>query len=81
VRKMKADQTDQSIEPLAVRVPQAAHMLGMGKSMLYEFIASGEIEVIKVGRSTLVPVDSLRAFLTARRGRTSTKQQDERHTR
>lgn len=57
----------QAVEPLAVRIPQAAHMLGIGKSKLYEFIATGEIETIKVGRSTLIPTESLRAFVTRRR--------------
>ncbi|WP_331458740.1 helix-turn-helix domain-containing protein [Sphingopyxis sp. H050] len=42
-------------------------MLGIGKSTLYEMIAAGEIETIKIGRSTLVPTDSLRAFLARRR--------------
>jgi excisionase family DNA binding protein len=54
-------------EPLAVRIPQAAQMLGIGKSTLYEIIASGEIETIKIGRSTVVPIESLRSFLLQRR--------------
>ncbi|QDC37207.1 helix-turn-helix domain-containing protein [Sphingobium fuliginis] len=54
-------------EPLAVRIPQAARLLGIGRSTLYQFIASGEIETIKVGRSTLIPTDTLRAFIERRR--------------
>lgn len=42
-------------------------MLGVGRSTLYLHIASGEIEAFKVGRSTLIPVDSLNAFVAARR--------------
>ncbi|WP_241527398.1 helix-turn-helix domain-containing protein [Sphingomonas leidyi] len=42
-------------------------MLGIGKSKLYQFIAAGEIETVKVGRSTLVPTDSLKAFISSRR--------------
>jgi excisionase family DNA binding protein len=42
-------------------------MLGIGRSTLYLCIAEGQIETIKVGRSTLVPVDSLKAFVAARR--------------
>jgi excisionase family DNA binding protein len=55
------------VEPIAVRVRQAAAMLGIGRSTLYMCIAAGEIETIKVGRSTLVPVESLTAFVEARR--------------
>nr|WP_079247301.1 helix-turn-helix domain-containing protein [Sphingomonas turrisvirgatae] len=58
---------DARVEPLAVRIPQAAQMLGIGKSKLYQFIAAGEIETVKVGRSTLVPTDSLKAFISSRR--------------
>jgi len=67
VKKLNIERMAQSVEPLAVRIPLAAQMLGIGKSTLYEMIASGEIETIKVGRSTLVPTDSLRAFLARRR--------------
>jgi len=67
VRKMNLEGRVQAVEPLALRIPQAAQMLGIGKSTLYEIIAAGEIETIKIGRSTLVPTDSLRSFLARRR--------------
>lgn len=67
MRKMNSEGIAQAVEPLAVRIPLAAQMLGIGKSTLYEMIAAGEIETIKIGRSTLVPTDSLRAFLARRR--------------
>lgn len=43
-------------------------MIGLSRSKLYEFIKAGDIEAIKVGRSTLIPVDSLTQFINARRG-------------
>ncbi|MDC7812369.1 helix-turn-helix domain-containing protein [Sphingomonas koreensis] len=55
--------------PLAVRIKEACRMTGIGRSKLYELIAAGDIEVIKVGSMTLVPVDGLREFLEARRER------------
>ena len=64
---MRARRQLGEIEPVAVRIPQAAAMLGIGRSTLYLCIAAGEIETIKVGRSTLVPVDSLKAFVASRR--------------
>lgn len=64
---MTARRKDFAVAPLAVRIPQAAAMLGIGRSTLYLFIASGEIETIKVGRATLVPVEALEAFVASRR--------------
>ena len=50
-------------EPLAVRIPDAVRMTGIGRSKLYELIASGDLETIKVGRCTLVTVEALKALL------------------
>jgi excisionase family DNA binding protein len=49
--------------PLTVRIPEACRLTGIGRSKLYELIAAGEIEVVKVGAITLVPVSSLTSFL------------------
>lgn len=48
------------IEPMTVRIPTAIQLTGIGRSKLYQLIASGEIETVKVGASTLVSVASLR---------------------
>lgn len=47
-------------EPLAVRIPDAVRMTGIGRSKLYELIASGDLDTVKVGRCRLVPMESLR---------------------
>lgn len=52
--------------PFAVRIREACRLTGIGRSKLYELIAAGEIEIIKVGAITLVPVASLTAFLRRR---------------
>lgn len=52
-------------EPLSVRVREACRLTGIGRSKLYELISAGEIEIIKVGTITLIPVQSLRHFLDA----------------
>jgi excisionase family DNA binding protein len=49
--------------PLTVRIREACRLTGIGRSKLYELIAAGEIEVVKVGAITLVPVSSLTSFL------------------
>lgn len=50
-------------EPLAVRIPEACKMIGIGRSKLYELIDEGIIEVVKLGRVTLIPVTQLRALI------------------
>jgi len=52
--------------PLAVRVPEACRLTGIGRSKLYELIAAGEIRVIKVGSITLIPWAALQQFLQQR---------------
>jgi excisionase family DNA binding protein len=51
------------LTPITVRVREACRLSGIGRSKLYELIAAGEIETIKVGTITLVPVASLTSFL------------------
>jgi excisionase family DNA binding protein len=51
-----------------VRIREACRLTGIGRSKLYELIAAGEIEVVKVGAITLVPVSSLTSFLRRKAG-------------
>jgi excisionase family DNA binding protein len=60
--------TDVPLQPLTVRIRDACRMTGIGRSKLYELIADGEIEILKVGAITLVPVAGLQAFLERNRG-------------
>jgi len=52
---------------LAVRIPQAAQLLGIGGSSVYELINRGDLKSIKLGRSTLIPMDELRNLIDRRR--------------
>ena len=54
--------------PITVRVREACRLTGIGRSKLYELIAAGEIEIIKVGTITLVPVASLTRYLQRKAG-------------
>lgn len=49
-----------AVEPLTVRISTAVQLTGISRSRLYELIQSGELETVKVGRSTLIPYRSLR---------------------
>ena len=48
---------------LLVNVREAAALLGVGRTTAYELIASGELEVVHIGRSTRVPVTSIEDYV------------------
>lgn len=56
-----------AVAPITMRIPDACHFTGLGRSTLYLLIASGEIEVVKVGAATLVTTESLRSLIERRR--------------
>jgi len=51
------------IEPLAVRIPEACRMIGIGRSKLYELIADGTIEIVKIGSVTVIPVSQPKSLV------------------
>jgi excisionase family DNA binding protein len=52
--------------PVAVRIPVAARMLGLGRTKIYELLDTGELASVKVGRARLIVVSSLREFIENR---------------
>ena len=50
-------------DKLRIIVDEAAHALSIGRTRVYALIASGELPVVKLGRSTRVPADGLRAMV------------------
>lgn len=44
-------------------VPEAANVLGIGRSAGYEAVRSGQIPSLRIGRRLLVPVSALRSLL------------------
>ena len=52
--------------PLAHRIPDACHRIGVGRSTIYELIKSGEIRTIKIGARTLVPDTELQRLIANR---------------
>ncbi|MEE4141804.1 helix-turn-helix domain-containing protein [Pseudomonas viridiflava] len=48
-----------SLDPISVGVDDAARLIGVARSMLYEMIANGEIQTFKLGRRRLVRVKTL----------------------
>lgn len=51
------------LEPLAVNPAEAARLLGLSRSHVYELMASGTIPYLKAGRSRRVPVEALKQFI------------------
>ena len=46
-------------EPLAIAVEEAAHLLGISRSLAYELCARGELPTIRLGRRLVVPKRAL----------------------
>jgi excisionase family DNA binding protein len=50
---------------LLLTVEEAGAALGVGRSLMYEFIARGEIRTVRVGRLRRVRPEDLRAFVSS----------------
>jgi len=51
-------------EPLAVPVGEAARRLGIGRSLAYDLIRSGQLRSVIIGkRRRLVPVEAIESLL------------------
>lgn len=62
-REALAAQQALPTEPISVRVSTAVKLTGIGRSTLYELIKSGEIETVKIGRSTFIPYRCLKRLI------------------
>lgn len=49
----------------AYRIPEAAEMLSIGRSTLYELITAGAIGTAKIGKIRLVPYAEIEKFLAS----------------
>ena len=58
--------TLQADERRVLNVAEAAAILGIGRSKLYQFIAAGEIRTIHIGRLCKIPVEAIDEFLASR---------------
>jgi excisionase family DNA binding protein len=50
-------------DKLLLTVVEAAHRLGIGRTLMYELLGSGRIESVHVGRLHKVPADALAKFV------------------
>ncbi len=55
------------MRPLLVTVPQAAELLSIGRTAVYELVWRGELNPVRIGRSVRFAVDDLEAFVRDKR--------------
>jgi excisionase family DNA binding protein len=53
--------------PLLYSVPEAARLLGVGRTYMFRLIASGEVESIKLGKLRKIPRDALGRYIDRQR--------------
>ena len=51
---------------LLLRIPEVAETLGIGRTKIYEMIATGELPTIRVGRAVRISVSTLQKWVEAR---------------
>jgi excisionase family DNA binding protein len=49
--------------PLLYKPEGAAAELGVGRTTVFELMAAGELESVKIGRARRIPADALRAYV------------------
>ena len=59
--------TATGVVPLLLTIPQAAAVLAVGRTTVYELIGAGDLEAVHIGRSVRVPVDALWVFVDRQR--------------
>ena len=60
---------DGSVEKLLLTPEEAAEALGIGRSKVYELMATRRLASVKIGSSRRIPVDALEEFVAALRDR------------
>lgn len=59
--------TSVDLEPsMLLRAEEAARMLGLGRSKVFQMLAAGELPVVRIGRSVRIPRDELREWIKAK---------------
>lgn len=50
-------------EPIGHSIADACRITSFGKTKMYELINAGDVDVVRIGRRTIVKADSLRRLL------------------
>jgi len=57
-----------TVTKLLLTPAEAAELLGLGRSTVYELLASGDLESVCIGRARRIPHDALLAYVGRLRG-------------
>jgi excisionase family DNA binding protein len=60
---MTQQTTDLDVEPIALRINDAARKVGLGRTSIYELIKEGKLKTVKVAGRRLVPMSALRELI------------------
>ncbi len=63
LRREAVNQWSEEPRPALLTVKQAAGVLNLGRSTVYQLIADGRLDVVHIGRSARVPVDAITKFI------------------
>ena len=58
----------------AYKIHELAQALGIGKTTIHKLLREGELQKVKLGRSTLIPADSIDALLQRNAGHVGAQQ-------
>jgi len=58
-----------TVVPILLTIPDAARVLAIGRTTLYELIATGTLDVVRIGRCARIPLAALQAFVDQQRPR------------
>jgi excisionase family DNA binding protein len=60
-------------DKLLLRIEEAAKRLGIGRSLMYRLVLSGEVQSVPLGRLRRIPVEALREYVERLRVEASSK--------
>ncbi|GAA4461036.1 helix-turn-helix domain-containing protein [Phytohabitans houttuyneae] len=58
--------------PLVLTIEQAAQRLGIGRTLMYALVTSGEVESVTIGRLRRIPADCITEYVNRLRQQNAT---------
>ena len=60
--------TEVTAARIVLTIEEAAERLGIGRTLMYSLVASGEVESVQIGRLRRLPTEALTDFVARLRG-------------